>query len=144
MKLSPHFTLEEFLVSEVGARVGIDNTPDDEVIDNLRVLASTLQAIRIHLQHPIVITSGYRCSELNRLVGGADTSAHLRGWAADFTCPGYGPPLAVARAITYQWGVRFDQLIHEFGSWVHLSVDPRMRRQMLTIDRRGTRQGLQP
>ena len=39
-------------------------------------------------------------------------------------------------------GIRFDQLIHEFGRWVHLSVDPRMRRNVLTIDRSGTRPGL--
>ena len=144
MKLAPNFTLEEFLVSQEGARRGLDNTPDADALDNLRILASTLQGVRNFLGHQIIITYGYRSPDINRLVGGSPTSAHLLGLAADFTCPGYGAPLDVARAIGHQWGLRWDQIIYEYRSWVHLSVDPRYRRQTLTIDRNGTRQGLVP
>ncbi len=144
MRLAPHFVLEEFLVSQEGARRGIDNTPPPDVVDNLRLLASTLEIVREVLGHPIVITSGYRCPEINRLVGGSETSAHLEGLAADFTCPGYGTPLQVARTVAAMYRLRYDQIIHEFRAWVHLSVDPRSRMQRLTIDSTGTRQGLLP
>lgn len=142
MKLTPNFTLDELTVSETAERMGIDNDPSADIIDNLRGLASVLEEVRIVCNNrPVVITSGYRSPNLNRLVNGSLNSAHLSGYAADFTVPGFGTPMAVCRAIAAA-GIRFDQLIHEFGRWVHLSVDPRMRRDVLTIDRSGTRPGL--
>lgn len=144
MTLTDHFTLEELTHSDLGRRRGIDNTPPDEVVENLRVLAYSLEYVRARIGHPIVVSSGYRCPEINRALGSKDTSAHVLGWAADFTCPGYGDALSVARFIAALYGFRFDQLIHEFGAWVHLSVEPRMRMQTLTIDRNGTRTGLWP
>ena len=142
MKLTPNFTLDELTVSETAERLGIDNDPPADIIDNLRGLASVLEEVRIVCNNrPVVITSGYRSPNLNRLVNGSRNSAHLSGYAADFTVPGFGTPMAVCRAIAAA-GIRFDQLIHEFGRWVHLSVDPRMRRDVLTIDRSGTRPGL--
>lgn len=144
MKLTTHFVLEEFLISQEATRRGIDNTPPPDVLDNLRMLAATLEIVREVLGHPIVISSGYRCPELNRLVGGSSISAHLEGLAADFTCPGYGTPLQVARTVAAIYRLKYDQVIHEYRSWVHLSVDPRARMQRLTIDSTGTRQGLLP
>jgi putative chitinase len=76
------------------------------------------------------VSSGYRGRALNRAVGGSRTSAHLSGHAVDFNCYGFGDPLAVCRAIAGS-DLAFDQLIEE-GSWVHISFDPRMRRQVLT------------
>ena len=69
-------------------------------------------------------------TSVNRAVGGARTSAHLRGHAVDFNCYGFGSPKAVCRAIAAS-DLAFDQLIEE-GTWCHLSFDPRMRRQILT------------
>lgn len=141
MNLTENFHLDEFLVSETGERLGINNDPTDEVIDHLRGLASTLEEVRKVLgNRPITITSGYRSPNLNRAVNGSRNSAHVLGYAADFVCPSFGTPLEICRAIAGA-GIPYDQLIHEFGRWVHLSVDPRMRRDALTIDRSGTRPG---
>jgi zinc D-Ala-D-Ala carboxypeptidase len=90
-KLSPSFVLSEFLDSQQGARLGIDNTPDAACLAGIRnFLAPGMQKVRDLLGHPVVISSGYRCPELNRAVGGARNSDHIRGLAADFTCPGFG------------------------------------------------------
>lgn len=142
MKLSPHFSLEEFLVSETAERLGIDNEPTEDHLDNLRALASTMEDVRELLGgRPITITSGYRSANLNRMVNGSTGSAHLDGLAADFICPAFGTPLQICRTVARS-GLPYDQIIHEFGRWVHLSIDPRMRRQVLTIDRSGARSGL--
>ena len=74
MKLSEHFELVEFLVSETAARQGIANEPTPEVIDNLRRLCeSVLEPLRVKIGRPVVITSGYRSPALNRAVGGSPT-----------------------------------------------------------------------
>ena len=142
MKLSPNFDLSEFTTSQTAARLGISNKPSDEVIENLAETANLLEEIRKILGKPILISSGYRCPELNRAIGGAANSAHLTGQAADFTCPGVGSPLTVASIIAGTPGLEFDQLIHEFDSWVHIAWRDNPRQQVLTIDRNGTRSGL--
>jgi zinc D-Ala-D-Ala carboxypeptidase len=142
MKLTTNFDLSEFTVSQTAARFDMLNDPPADIMPNLLELAAALEIVRARLGHPIVISSGYRSPDLNKAVGGAPNSAHVLGWAADLTCPGFGNPLQVARAIAQIPGFRYDQVIHEFGSWCHLSVDPRYRMQTLTIDRSGTRQGL--
>jgi putative chitinase len=58
----------------------------------------------------------------------------MDGWAVDFTCKAYGDPLAVCKAIESS-GIKFDQMIHEFGRWTHISFAPEMRGQKLTIFR---------
>lgn len=140
-QLSRYFTLTEMTISETGARRGLSNKPTADALENLKRLTVTLDRIRAALGHPVVITSGYRSPEVNAAVGGSKTSAHCKGLAADFTCPGYGTPLEVAKAIAAM-GLEFDQLIHEFGTWVHLGLADKPRKQLLTIDKRGTRAGL--
>jgi zinc D-Ala-D-Ala carboxypeptidase len=131
-KLSASFVLAEFLDSQTGARMGIDNTPDALAIAGIRnFLAPGMQKVRDLLGHPVVISSGYRCPALNRAVGGARNSDHMRGLAADFTCPGFGRPLDVAKAIVAS-GIQFDQLIQEGGQWVHVSFSANPRKQVLT------------
>lgn len=116
-------------------RAGIDNTPSADVVANLVRLAKILEKVRALLRKPIHISSGFRCPELNARIGGSAKSAHLEGRAADFICPGFGTPYAVARRIA---GTRlgFDQMIHEYGRWVHIAV-PRApepaRRELLSI-----------
>lgn len=128
MNLSSHFTLEELIISESAARHGIDNEPSDAIIANLRGLAQGLEAVRALFSKPLHINSGYRCPALNALVGGASDSAHLEGYAADFIIPGFGMPFRVAEAIEVRLGIGYDKLIYEYGHWVHLSFDPRLRR----------------
>jgi len=121
MRLTPHFTLEELSISNYAVRNGIDNTPDEAVIHNLQRLAEQLEQVRAILDHlPIHINSGYRCPGLNRAIGGAPTSAHLTGRAADIICPAFGTPIDICKRIIAA-GVPFDQLIHE-GRWVHFAV----------------------
>lgn len=125
-RLTPHFTLEELCLSETAVRAGIDNTPRAEAVANLLRLAKMLEKVRALLKNPIHITSGFRCAELNARVGGSKTSAHLEGRAADFICPAFGTPYVVAKKIAAT-RLGFDQMIHEYGRWVHIAV-PRARR----------------
>ena len=135
-QLSDHFTLEELTVSQYAARNGIDNSPPPDELTHLRLVAQSMEEIRVRLgNRPIVVSSGYRSVRVNTAVGGVayPPSAHTLGYAVDFTCPSFGSPFDVARHLSIQVDLFFDQLIYEFRSWVHLSFDPRMRRELLTI-----------
>lgn len=138
------FTLEEMTVSQTAARKGIDNVPSGKVLENLLHNATMMVAVRDLLgDKPIIVSSGYRGPAVNKLVGGADTSAHTLGWATDFICPGFGTPLQVAKKIAASDIMDdVDQLIHEYEKWVHISWDPRNRKQLLTINSSGTKTGL--
>jgi zinc D-Ala-D-Ala carboxypeptidase len=137
--LSPHFTLAEFTASETAARKDIDNTPPPEVMPALLKTAQGMEAVRVRLGGaPITVTSGYRSLALNRVIGSRDTSQHVKGEACDFICPRFGNPRQVVDALKDS-GVEFDQLILEFGRWVHISFSDKPRHQVLEIDRNGTR-----
>ena len=141
MQLSKHFTLEEFTRSDTAARKGIPNVPDAETVEHLKETALLLEQVRELLGHPIQITSGYRSLKLNSAIGSKPTSDHVQGYAADFVCSGYGSVSDVCHAIMDST-IEYDTLIHEFSSWVHISCNPKMRRQNLTIDAQGTRNGI--
>ncbi|MDP2026461.1 D-Ala-D-Ala carboxypeptidase family metallohydrolase [Sulfuriferula sp.] len=131
MQLTPNFSLEELVKSDTALRRGIDNTPDGIVSGNLReYTAPGLEQVRALLGHAVRISSGYRCPQLNRVIGGSATSAHVHGLAADFTAPEYGTPSQIARAIAAS-DIQFDQLIME-GTWIHIGFAPVPRRQLLT------------
>lgn len=121
MMLSPHFSLAELTHSQEATRKGLDNTPSEAVTDNLRRLAERLEQVRSVLGKPVTISSGYRSPEVNEAIGGVDTSEHCDGRAADIICPAYGSPYQVAQAI-YAAGIEFNQLILEYGAWVHISI----------------------
>ena len=126
--LTAHFALEELSCTQ---HREFDNTPPPEVVGQLRLTAARMEEVRRLLGDKVIsVSSGYRCRALNRAVGGAGTSAHLTGHAVDFNCFGFGDPLAVCRGLAGST-LPFDQLIEE-GSWVHISFDPRLRRQVLT------------
>lgn len=79
-----YFTLDEFTYSITAQHLGIDNTPSGEAVKNLeRLVSRVLDPLREAWGSPIIVTSGYRCPELNARVGGVKTSYHLRGMAAD-------------------------------------------------------------
>jgi zinc D-Ala-D-Ala carboxypeptidase len=140
--ITPHFTLDELTASETAERNGWDNTPTDNELANLTRLADLLEQVKVVLGgKPIMISSGFRSKQVNDSVGSKDTSQHRTGCAADFKVPGMTPD-QVVRAVMIS-GVRYDQIISEFGRWVHISVpnsiDTPARRQALTIDKSGTR-----
>lgn len=128
--LSNSFTLEQLTASTIALKRGISNVPNADQIENLKLLAATLDDVQQLLGSPLYIDSGFRCPKLNSAVGGSASSAHLEGYAADFVCPAFGSPLDICKAIEGS-GIHFDQCIQE-GTWTHLSVDPRMRQQTLT------------
>ena len=142
MKLTDNFFLYEFLRSQAAPRYGIPMDPPIEVIDNLRRLCvDILQPLRDITRLPISVTSGYRPLELNTLIGGSTTSAHMDGRAADIIVNGRSP-LQVAETIR-DMELPYDQVIHEFGQWVHVGIsddDEEVRLQELTAyrDDKGT------
>ena len=136
MLISPHFTLDEMTVSQLAAREGLDNNPPAEARANLQLLCNALEQVRALFGAPVIVSSGYRSPAVNQRIGGALTSKHLQGLAADFTVIEVSPREVVRRIS--ESAIPFDQLILEFDDWVHLAVsrsDP--RRQVLTI-RKGT------
>jgi uncharacterized protein YcbK (DUF882 family) len=115
-KLTTHFSLEEFTDSQTAARAGVSNMPADgsDAMKGVQRTAETLEKVRAILGHPILISSGYRSSKVNMMVGGAKNSAHTHGLAADFSCPGYGTPLAICKELEpHMKELQIDQLIHE-------------------------------
>lgn len=151
MKLSKNFTREEFIRSRSAAKAGLPNTLPKELIPNAKKLARTiLQPLRDHINEgnsgsdiPIIITSGYRNEAVNRLVGGARRSQHVQALASDIVIP-FMTPLQVAKLIQ-KMDLPYDQLIHEYGEWVHVSApayNREPRKEVLTIDAAGRRAGL--
>ena len=146
MKLSKNFTLAEMTASQTATRLGIDNSPSLAHKVNLQRLATELlQPLRDALGHGISVSSGYRSPTLNTRIGGSQTSAHSIGMAADINAHGYGDSRKLALFIR-DWLVKnkvpFDQLILEFGTWVHIGLMNRagqQRRQVLTarLDKQG-------
>jgi putative chitinase len=131
-QLSPNFSFAELTASATAASNGLNNVPDAQALQHLTQAAQAMEAVRTLLNAPIRVTSGYRSPEVNRAVGGSKTSAHCLGYAIDFTCAGFGTPFNICNAIVAS-NIVFDQLIHEYGAWAHISFDPRARRMPLTI-----------
>ena len=120
-----HFTIEELYASETAKRLGIDNKPSVQKMINLVYLASyVLEPLRVAMNEPVNISSGYRCEKLNKAVGGVYNSQHLKGQAADLCIDG---DMAKGR----RWfnyirdHLPFDQLIWEHDKsgtyWIHVS-----------------------
>jgi len=133
IKLAKNFYLDEFLRSQTASRHGVDMTPTEAVVENLRRLATTiLQPVR-NVIGPVHITSGYRPPQLNRLLRGSKKSQHVLGLAADIVASGH-TPIEVCRIIE-QSLLPFDQIILEFDEWTHVSIAPNgvePRREVLT------------
>ena len=135
-QLTPHFSVEEFARSATADRLGIANRVPAALLPNLRTLCvEVLEPLRAYAGKPIVISSGYRCPALNRAVGGASQSQHLRGEAADL----HLPSTAEGRA-WFRWlidNTTFDQLIWErnpLGTcWIPVSckADPHQNRNQV-------------
>lgn len=124
MKLSSHFSLSELTRSQTAARKGIDNNPSLEQLINLVYVANVLEQVRALFDKPVFISSGFRCSELNRAIGGATKSDHIEGLAADFIVSGVSNS-EVFEAIRSS-DIQYSKLINEFPKsgrgWIHLSI----------------------
>lgn len=148
MKLSQHFTLEELTRSTVATARGIDNTPPPELLPRLVRTAEMLERIRSTVDVPVIVTSGYRCPELNKAVGSRSTSDHTQGHAADIVAPMFGTPTAVAELLAPMVSVLgIGQLILEGvggKQWVHVSThEPEKSiNRILTITDAGTVPGI--
>jgi hypothetical protein len=118
--------------------LGLDNTPDEQALENLKTLCEmVLQPVREHYGKSVTVNSAYRSPESNAAVGGSKTSDHCKGMAADIEIVG------VANADLAQWimdNLEYTQLILEFytpgipdSGWVHVSYDPNnLKKQELT------------
>lgn len=135
----PNFSPDEFFVSDTVYRLNNDKDPNNdiknypkeneqEVLENLMLVADMMQDIRYLLGEPIKINSAYRCKELNDIVGSTDRSQHLQGLACDFVCPRFGKPRDIVQHL-FKKGVVVDQCFDE-GSWVHISKVKQGNRMM--------------
>ena len=120
-----HFTIEELYDSATAKRLGINNKPTIQKMINLVYLAAfVLEPLRVAMGRPINISSGYRCEQLNKAVGGVYNSQHLKGQAADISIDG---DMAFGRKVFeyIRKNLPFDQLIWEHNAsgvyWVHVS-----------------------
>lgn len=148
MNLSPHVSLDEFIIT---THRGIANDLPGELLSTAYSTAAMLERIRDYLSNvagrdvPLLITSGYRCLELNRAIGSADSSDHIKAMAADWHAPTFGSPYVCAVALSgHVDELQIGQLIFEFSSWVHTSTrtpDKALNR-VITIDSTGTKVGI--
>lgn len=138
MNLSANFTLKELTKSDTATRLGLENNPDDEALENLKTLCEkVLQPVREHFGKSVTVNSGYRSPESNAAVGGSKTSDHCKGQAADIEIDGLPNPELAAWIME---NLEYTQLILEFytqgqpnSGWVHVSYDPNnLKNQELT------------
>ena len=150
LRLSPHFTLGELCKTSYHPYDG--NIPSHAAIENLRnICENWLEDLRFSYNElygdkdmdiPVVITSGYRSEEVNRLCGGAKGSNHLTGCAVDIRCAG---PEQLIRYSSILLDIadgtkrEYDELIHEKRGttwWLHFAVRPSGNRRKILFDMR--------
>ena len=134
--MGKYFTLKELTKSDVAKRNKINNTPTMQEEANLIALIDNiLDPLREAYGNPIIVTSGYRCERLNKLVKGSKTSQHRFGQAADIrTVKDTVEENKKLFDLAIKLNLPFDQLIDEYNfDWVHVSYSPRNRKQILHI-----------
>lgn len=134
MKLSDNFYLNEFTISQEAERHGYRNEPNEKQIENLRLLCvNVLQPLREIINVPIFINSGFRSFDVNAAVGGKFNSQHLEGKASDFVVHSMNL-IDVFNIILNK--LSFDQLIYEFGKWIHVSWNGELNRKEVMISKK--------
>lgn len=131
-----YFTLNELIKSDAARRSKINNTPNKQEENNLIALVENiLDPLREAYGKPIIVTSGFRCERLNKLVNGSKTSQHRTGQAADIrTVEDTVEENKKLFDLAQELNLPFDQLIDEYNfDWVHISYSPRNRKQILHI-----------
>ena len=144
MKLSSNFSLKELTASQTAERKGINNNPNEDQIDKLKLLCeNVLQKVRDHYSKVVTVSSGYRSPELCVAIGSSQNSQHAKGEAADFEIFG------LSNAELCMWiadNLEFDQMILEYhkldepnSGWIHCSYKSEdNRKQILRAYRNGT------
>ena len=136
MRLSKNFTLSEITKSNTAKRLGIENAPNQEHLNNMQILIRDLiQPMRDALG-PIRISSGYRSPVLNRAIGGSTKSQHCKGQAVDIQFWEKGE---MCNKKVYDWvlkeGIEFDQMINEFDyAWSHISLRPDNKNRKMILE----------
>lgn len=151
MKLTEHFTLNELTRSNTAQKLGLDNTPGPDALQQLHRTAQMLERVRAHLGgKAMTVSSGFRNRQVNAAVGGEVTSDHLQGMAADVVVPGYGTPYEVAKALApHVMALGIGQIIYEINKegkrWVHLStrIPARPVNRVITQHGKATLVGIQ-
>ena len=130
MNLSKHVTLKEFQASGIAILRNLNNEMNATQIESAKLLCENVfEPLRIYLNRPIEISSGFRSVQVNKMIGGASTSQHTKGEAMDLQIGAKGFNFIKDK-------LQFDQLIWEFGndenpSWVHVSYSSKNRKQVL-------------
>jgi len=133
-QLSKYFSKREMIRSSAADRLKINNEPNAEQLQNLKNFClTTMDAIRDHFNRPIIITSGFRCPELNKAIGGEKDSEHQFGFAADFELgEPYDRTLNSVFMEISVGNIPFTQVIYEFG-WIHISNNPNKQTKTCSI-----------
>ena len=124
--ISKHISYREGVYSITATRLGIDNTPNDEQLDNMELVAEEVfEPLRAYVNGPIKINSFFRCPELNKAIGGSSKSQHCKGQAIDIDDT-FGKATNAEMYHFIKKCLDFDQIIWEFGDddnpdWIHVS-----------------------
>ena len=130
MNLSKHVTLKEFQASGLATLRNLNNEMSESQIASAKLLCENVfEPLRLYLNTPIQISSGFRSVQINKMIGGSATSQHTKGEAMDLQI----------KAKVFHFikdKLEFDQLIWEFGNdenpaWVHVSYSSKNRKQVL-------------
>jgi zinc D-Ala-D-Ala carboxypeptidase len=139
MMVSKNISYKEATHSTTAKRLGIDNTPDAEQLENMRRVAeSVFQPVRENFDCPIYVSSFFRSEELNKAMKGSSSSTHMKGEAMDLDADVFGE---VTNAQIFHYikdNLEFDQLIWEFGTeeeaaWVHVSLSKNNNRNQILV-----------
>ena len=141
-RISEHISYKEGTRSVTALRLGIDNTPDQYQLTNMQVIAENIfEPLRKWVRGPIKINSFLRVPDLNKAIGGSESSQHCQGRAIDID-DSYGHKTNAEMFQYIKKHLDFDQMIWEFGDdnnpdWVHVSyVSPdRNRGRCLRAER---------
>lgn len=134
--MGKYFSIAELTKSDTATKKKINNQPTKQIETNLNQLVDNiLDPLREAYGEPIIVSSGYRCPELNKAVGGATSSQHTLGQAADIhTKSNTKEDNKKLFDLIKDLKLPYDQLINEYGyKWVHVSYSSRNRRQILNI-----------
>lgn len=136
-----YFKLAEFTYSLTAYKLKIDNTPNDEEKAHIEELMDFMDGFRAFWGGPLLVTSGYRCPELNAAVGGAKTSAHQYGYALDFTPANNKKLECYEKFKEYLKDKDFDELLLERNSkgstWIHFalkSIQGKQRKKIKVLE----------
>lgn len=137
-----YFTIKELCKSETAERLNIDNTPSKEITNNLIFFTEKiLDPLRESWGSAIIVSSGYRCPELNKAIGGSKTSAHLLGWAVDVIPKNGQLEQFKQHVINFFQGKSWDQVILEKDGnkvWIHIGLynkTGKQRRQIFKLEK---------